>query len=385
MYHWAKASPDSAKASPDSVQYHRARASLATDFLHQPYHSAESDLASLPSCISSSSHSRSAPSYGHSPVHQVYSSSSHVNSSVQWLEQGGSGGQSLSCSSSSWYNSPFSTTTSSSFSSTNSISSLTNPRAEHYSRGHGCQEIQRLQEALKGERLSPSDGGSTSFLTLNPAQGDGYPHSAQAYGHPLGFYSNSWVSGQDYSSLCSSPDAGMYPSYCYSPKLQNKINLSPPDARECVNCGGTATPLWRRDGTGHYLCNACDHKMNSQNRPLTRPKKRLMVSKSAGTHCSNCQTSTTTLWRRNASGKTVCNACGLYYKLHNINRPLTMKKEGTQTRKRKASIMNNRAKQKTGVLEAELGLYSDLSLTTTHTEDYHTLRTTTHTEDYYTH
>uniref|UniRef100_A0A8C7VHM8 GATA-type domain-containing protein n=1 Tax=Oncorhynchus mykiss TaxID=8022 RepID=A0A8C7VHM8_ONCMY len=281
-------------------------------------------------------------------VHQVYSSSSHVNGSVQWLEQGGSGGQSLSCSSSSWYNSPFSTTTTtSSFSSTNSISSLTNPRAEHYSRGHGCQEIQRLQEALKGERLSPSeDGGSSSFLTLNPAQGDGYPHSAQAYGHPLGFYSNSWVSGQDYSpaSLCSSPGAGMYPSYCYSPKLQNKINLSPPDARECVNCGGTATPLWRRDGTGHYLCNACDHKMNSQNRPLTRPKKRLMVSKSAGTHCSNCQTSTTTLWRRNVSGKTVCNACGLYYKLHNINRPLTMKKEGTQTRKRKASIMNNRAK-----------------------------------------
>ncbi len=41
--------------------------------------------------------------------------------------------------------------------------------------------------------------------------------------------------------------------------------------------------------------------------------------KKTGVHCSNCNTSTTTLWRRNGHGESVCNACGLYYKLHKVN------------------------------------------------------------------
>ncbi|XP_072521943.1 GATA binding protein 1a [Salminus brasiliensis] len=310
----------------------------------ETFYSSETDY-SLQSYFNSGQN-RTPSAFRQSPVRQVYTSPSFLGN-LPWLDS--SGGHSLT------YSSPSTAWASSCFTKP-PLHPHTPPPLYPTSPSSFPSPGQDGKDSLKAERLSPVGGAGGTFLNLG-SNGGVYspPHT-----HMLGTYSSYMPPSQDYgpTALYSTAGAWINPP-SFSPKLRNKIRLSPPDARECVNCGATATPLWRRDGTGHYLCNACGlyHKMNGQNRPLIRPKKRLIVSKRAGTQCANCQTSTTTLWRRNVNGEPVCNACGLYFKLHNVNRPLTMKKDGIQTRNRKVSSRNKKGKKSGGTeLYPELGL-----------------------------
>lgn len=50
--------------------------------------------------------------------------------------------------------------------------------------------------------------------------------------------------------------------------------------------------------------------------------------------CANCFTQTTPLWRRDPKGQPLCNACGLFLKLHGVVRPLSLKNDTIKKRKR---------------------------------------------------
>lgn len=58
-------------------------------------------------------------------------------------------------------------------------------------------------------------------------------------------------------------------------------------------------------------------KLNSDNKQIT---------------CRNCSTTVTPLWRRGVDGKHLCNACGLYYKIHQKDRPHELKTDSIRSR-----------------------------------------------------
>ncbi|KAH7052872.1 hypothetical protein BKA57DRAFT_368848, partial [Linnemannia elongata] len=150
----------------------------------------------------------------------------------------------------------------------------------------------------------------------------------------------------------------------------------------CFNCNVTQTPLWRRTpDRRHSLCNACGlyYKQYGAHRPLNvrhklptvladmyseallRPAEQkitppLMTAKQ-GIECANCSQTQTPLWRKNDAGEPICNACGLYAKLHKRARPVTMRKSKISRRRRDWG--GNLAQQAQAQAQA-LAMFSDM-------------------------
>ncbi|XP_058030575.1 zinc finger transcription factor Trps1 isoform X7 [Ahaetulla prasina] len=66
---------------------------------------------------------------------------------------------------------------------------------------------------------------------------------------------------------------------------------------------------------------SADNKSKDESQSLLRRRR------GSGVFCANCLTTKTSLWRKNANGGYVCNACGLYQKLHSTPRPLNIIKQ----------------------------------------------------------
>ncbi|KAJ7783166.1 hypothetical protein B0H16DRAFT_1357703 [Mycena metata] len=66
------------------------------------------------------------------------------------------------------------------------------------------------------------------------------------------------------------------------------------------------------------------------------------------TLCTNCQTTNTPLWRRDPEGQPLCNACGLFYKLHGVVRPLSLKTDVIKKRNRASGAPSSGSRKSGG-------------------------------------
>ncbi|SYW78296.1 related to gata transcription factor [Ustilago bromivora] len=233
-----------------------------------------------------------------------------------------------------------------------------------------------------GSSPGPSTSASASKAAAKRHSTDGTLTAADGVPKPKGRSRRSIAGSIAFTAinpdLNKRPDS--LPAGSSTPNTSFASGSAHPTQAQCTNCGATSTPLWRRDPNDLLLCNACGlylklHKTprpkslknhHSQSHsghvtPSATPGGASAPGSRAGSpsrdgepgaedmmSCFNCGTYTTPLWMKDDAGHTVCNACGLYLKLHNEHRPVTIRADVIKKRSRydekrgRASAANSR-------------------------------------------
>ncbi|KAI8360715.1 hypothetical protein EDC96DRAFT_445276 [Choanephora cucurbitarum] len=130
----------------------------------------------------------------------------------------------------------------------------------------------------------------------------------------------------------------------------------------CVECQLSFRPhVWGRESGKGPVCDQCSNKTFRFIEENNKETENVI--------CANCQATTTPLWRRDAKGNTICNACGLYYKLHHVHRPATMMR--TEIKRRRRCASNEKKKNRKLSMDSDSSLSSEDKLTLPPIQSYH--------------
>ncbi|KDR75928.1 hypothetical protein GALMADRAFT_226589 [Galerina marginata CBS 339.88] len=235
---------------------------------------------------------------------------------------------------------------------------------------------------------SPSEGLSAAAVTASAVMAEGYAQLNAVTGaddldyrqlmglvypnldNPSSIYTHvdpTQIHGASSSSAAGTSSS--YPNYHASPSSDEWGNAASSNASpEPYNASNASTPPSTEGTTTgrapprKYISLQQDvQRKPSLNSPGgTEPKSPVstpedQTAKPAGeegdqtpTLCTNCQTTNTPLWRRDPEGQPLCNACGLFYKLHGVVRPLSLKTDVIKKRNR-ASGTPSSSSRKGGV------------------------------------
>lgn len=210
-------------------------------------------------------------------------------------------------------------------------SSLASPASSAYHSSHGPSYPGNENESFAQQYVGNSIGrfpqvsfmtdGDLDFAFPSPplALMGVYPH----FGMSIGGMGVAKTTTSSFGIVSRSTGAGS--SMAVNPILpgrklhysddRQEIQGHEPDLKICSNCGTTESPSWRRCPKGQILlCNACGlyHKLHGHPRPFkVTPEGKIKIDRMLQLRgpCDRCRTTVASSWKKNVRGETLCVTC----------------------------------------------------------------------------